>query len=89
MIIRCLVACQLLLAGLLLAPAPAADAATITLDGVSVRLRDGTRQVVTVNHTSGTYARVTLWRKKDGHWSRDRARHRPHRVRRPGRRRPP
>ena len=70
MIIRCLVACQLLLAGLLLAPAPAADAATITLDGVSVRLRDGTRQVVTVNHTSGTYARVTLWRKKDGHWSR-------------------
>ena len=53
MIIRCLVACQLLLAGLLLTPAPAADAATtVRLDGVTVSLRDGTRQVVTVNRTS-------------------------------------
>ncbi|RYP82622.1 hypothetical protein EKO23_21285 [Nocardioides guangzhouensis] len=70
MIIRCLVACQLLLAGLLLTPAPAAEAATVTLDGVSVRLRDGTRQVVTVNRTSGTYARVTLFRKKATGWTR-------------------
>ena len=70
MIIRCLVACQLLLAGLLLLPAPTAEAATVTLDGVNVRLRDGTRQVVTVNRTSGTHARVTLFRKRDGHWNR-------------------
>ena len=71
MIIRCLVACQLLLAGLLLTPAPAADAATtVRLDGVTVSLRDGTRQVVTVNRTSGTYARVTLFRKKQTGWTR-------------------
>jgi len=65
---RAVAAGLLLLAGLLLVPAPA-GAGTVTLDGVRVDLRSGTRQVVTVNHTSGTYARVTLWRKSDGRWS--------------------
>ena len=66
---RLLTATLLLLGGLLIAPVPPAGAATVTLDGVRVDLRSGTRQVVTVNHTSGTNARVTLWRKKDGHWT--------------------
>ena len=65
---RLLTATLLLLGGLLIAPVPPAGAATVTLDGVRVDLRSGTRQVVTVNHTSGTNARVTLWRKKDGRW---------------------
>jgi L,D-peptidoglycan transpeptidase YkuD (ErfK/YbiS/YcfS/YnhG family) len=45
--------------------------ATITifsLDSVTVRAPSGSRQVVTVNHTSGHYARVTLWQKDDGQW---------------------
>jgi L,D-peptidoglycan transpeptidase YkuD (ErfK/YbiS/YcfS/YnhG family) len=45
-------------------PAPAADRAAasdvVVLDGVEVRLRAGTRQVVTVNHTRGHHARVAL-----------------------------
>ena len=51
-----------------------ADGATATaqravvLDGVRVRLRPGTEQVVTVNHTRGHRARVTWWRLKDGGW---------------------
>lgn len=55
----------------LLAPAPA-DAAPqhVRLDGVDVRLRDGTTQVVTVNRTSGYRARVTWWVRRDGHWQR-------------------
>ncbi|MDF1602945.1 L,D-transpeptidase family protein [Nocardioides sp. YIM 152315] len=49
-------------AAVLLAPAPAgAERTEIRLDGVDVRLRDGTRQVVTVNRTAGYHARVTLW----------------------------
>lgn len=63
----------LLLAGLLLVPtAPAGagtGAGTVTLDGVRVALKTGTRQVVTVNHTRGSYARVTLWRKSHGRWT--------------------
>jgi L,D-peptidoglycan transpeptidase YkuD (ErfK/YbiS/YcfS/YnhG family) len=39
----------------------------VRLDGVDVRLRDGTRQVVTVNHTRGYHARITWWvRSRDG-----------------------
>ena len=66
---RLLTATVLLFSCLLIAPAAPAEAGTVTLDGVRVDLKSGTRQVVTVNHTSGTRARVTLWRKKAGHWS--------------------
>ncbi|HYF72495.1 MAG TPA: L,D-transpeptidase family protein [Nocardioides sp.] len=59
----------------LLAPLePAAPAAVATapsevrLDGVDVRLRDGTTQVVTVNRTRGYRARVTWWVHRDGRW---------------------
>jgi L,D-peptidoglycan transpeptidase YkuD (ErfK/YbiS/YcfS/YnhG family) len=65
---RLLTATVLLLSCLLIAPTAPADAGTVTLDGVRVDLKSGTRQVVTVNHTSGTRARVTLWRRKAGHW---------------------
>jgi L,D-peptidoglycan transpeptidase YkuD (ErfK/YbiS/YcfS/YnhG family) len=52
-----------------LAPAPAqAEPSHVRLDGVDVRLREGTRQVVTVNRTSGHHARVTLWTFSDGRW---------------------
>jgi len=54
----------------MLAPAQSAAAAgAVTLDGVRVHLRQGTTQVVTVNHTSGYYARVSLWSLVDGHWT--------------------
>ena len=43
---------------------------TVTLDGVVVRLRTGTSQVVTVNHTRSHYARVTLWRLVGTDWER-------------------
>ncbi len=55
-------------------PATAATAATaaapdrVRLDGVDVRLRAGTTQVVTVNHTRGHRARVTWWVRDDGGW---------------------
>jgi L,D-peptidoglycan transpeptidase YkuD (ErfK/YbiS/YcfS/YnhG family) len=42
-------------------PAGAGEAAQVRLDGVDVRLRPGTSQVVTVNHTRGYHARVTWW----------------------------
>lgn len=51
------------------APAAADDVAqlrggrTIQLDTVTVHLRTGTKQVVTVNHTKGWHARVIFWRK--------------------------
>jgi L,D-peptidoglycan transpeptidase YkuD (ErfK/YbiS/YcfS/YnhG family) len=64
-----------LLSAFLLPPMPAiADAGatsvdeTVTLDGVTVQLRDGTSQVVTVNHTRGYLARVTLWRLVGSSW---------------------
>ena len=41
---------------------------TIRLGGVTVRLRHGTRQVVTVNHSSGTHAQVSLWALRHRHW---------------------
>jgi L,D-peptidoglycan transpeptidase YkuD (ErfK/YbiS/YcfS/YnhG family) len=51
-----------------LVPTSPARAATVRLDGVPVRLEPGTGQVVTVNHTHGHHARVTLWRLHDGRW---------------------
>ena len=49
----------------LAAPAHADD---VTLDGVTVHAWERTRQVVTVNHTSGYHARLTWWRLRDGRW---------------------
>jgi L,D-peptidoglycan transpeptidase YkuD (ErfK/YbiS/YcfS/YnhG family) len=40
----------------------------VTLDGVHVRLRPGTTQVVTVHHTRGWHARVTFWVRSGGRW---------------------
>ena len=68
-----------LLAGAFLVPVPGAAATTahaavsttpqrISLDGVPVVLRPGTSQVITARHTSGTYARVTLWSLHYGRW---------------------
>ena len=60
----------LLVAGLAAAP-PASVAAAgdrVELDGVTVQLREGTRQVVTVNRTKGHHARVTFWALHDGTW---------------------
>jgi L,D-peptidoglycan transpeptidase YkuD (ErfK/YbiS/YcfS/YnhG family) len=48
--------------------AAAGTATTISLDGVVVRLPAGSRQVVTVNHTSGHRARVSLWRLDGSDW---------------------
>jgi L,D-peptidoglycan transpeptidase YkuD (ErfK/YbiS/YcfS/YnhG family) len=56
------------LVGLL--PPPAGAATTVRLDGVTVRLRPGTGQVVTANRTSGHHARVTLWVLDHGRWTR-------------------
>ncbi|GAA3835089.1 hypothetical protein [Nocardioides panacisoli] len=54
------------------APEPArlraAGAGTVTLGGVHVDLRSGTRQVVTVNHASGYHARVTFWVRRHHRW---------------------
>jgi L,D-peptidoglycan transpeptidase YkuD (ErfK/YbiS/YcfS/YnhG family) len=60
---------MILAATVFLVSAPA-DAAPrqVRLDGVVVSLREGTRQVVTVNRTSGHHARVTLWKLSQGHW---------------------
>ena len=73
----------LLLTGLLAAPMPtgsavpaaavspaksSARASEVRLDGVTVKLRKRTRQVVTVNRTSGYHARVTYWTRNDGQW---------------------
>ena len=41
---------------------------TVTLDGVTIRLREGTRQAVTVNRRSGWHARVTYWIRTEGQW---------------------
>jgi L,D-peptidoglycan transpeptidase YkuD (ErfK/YbiS/YcfS/YnhG family) len=55
-------------AGLLAPRAASAAPSYVTLDGVEVRLRPGTRQVVTVRHTGGHGARVTWWVSRDGAW---------------------
>lgn len=66
---RTLLVLALLAAGLAAAPVAAVAAEdTVTLDGVTVRLRAGTRQVVTVNRTDGYHARVTYWTRRDGRW---------------------
>ena len=49
--------------------ARAAERST-SLDGVDVALREQTRQVVTVNHTSGYRARVTFWVLTGSGWQR-------------------
>ena len=66
---------MLVLAVMLLAPLEPATATVaaqapseIRLDGVDVRLREGTTQVVTVNRTKGYRARVTWWVQRDGRW---------------------
>lgn len=56
-----------------MAPAQAAaDDRThrVALGGVTVRLEPGTRQVITVNHTSGWHATVKLLCRGDGRWER-------------------
>jgi L,D-peptidoglycan transpeptidase YkuD (ErfK/YbiS/YcfS/YnhG family) len=59
----------LLLAAALLPGAPSpAYAGEVHLDGVTVHLRPGTTQVVTVNHTSGIHARVSYWARQQGRW---------------------
>lgn len=52
---------------------PAATSDVVVLDGVEVRLRAGTRQVVTVNHTRGHHARVALHVLGDRGWREVRA----------------
>lgn len=67
---RALTAVLLLLTA---APVPTAAAASpdpVVLDGVTVHLRDGTGQVVTVNHTSGSHARLTYWLREGSQWVR-------------------
>lgn len=74
----------LLLGCLLVLPAPAraipvpdpegagahvvAAPSSVTLGGVNVDLRPGTRQVVTVDHTDGYAARVRFWVLRHGAW---------------------
>ena len=50
------------------AEATATTRSEVRLDGVDVRLRQGTTQVVTVNRTKGYRARVTWWVQRDGRW---------------------
>lgn len=51
-------------------PAETRGGDVVVLDGVRVTLRAGTEQVVTVNHTGGSRARVTFWRLTDDGWTR-------------------
>ena len=60
-------------AAALLWPAPATaatGASVVELGGVRVELGEGTTQVVTVDHTRGTRARVSLWRLTREGWRR-------------------
>jgi L,D-peptidoglycan transpeptidase YkuD (ErfK/YbiS/YcfS/YnhG family) len=60
---------MILAASAFLVPAPAGAAPRhVRLDGVGVTLREGTRQIVTVNRTHGHHARITLWGLSHGHW---------------------
>ena len=54
---------------LLAAALSAAPSAPTTLGGVPVHLRDGTEQVVTVDHTDGYRATVTFWRLTGSGWA--------------------
>jgi L,D-peptidoglycan transpeptidase YkuD (ErfK/YbiS/YcfS/YnhG family) len=47
-----------------------ATTSQVTLSGVSVALPSGSRQVVTVNHTRGSRARVALWQRESDGWHR-------------------
>jgi len=71
---RRLLVTVLLAAGLLAPTAataePARSADVVRLDGVRVELRAGTTQVVTVDHTRGVRARVSLWRLAADGWRR-------------------
>jgi L,D-peptidoglycan transpeptidase YkuD (ErfK/YbiS/YcfS/YnhG family) len=59
----------IVLAAVVLLPSPARAAADhVRLDGVDVRLRGDTTQVVTANHTTGYRARITWWVRRDGRW---------------------
>jgi len=64
----------LLAAGLLTLTTATAAAGTaadvVRLDGVRIELRAGTTQVVTVDHTRGVRARVSLWRLTTDGWRR-------------------
>lgn len=51
------------------ASARSAQTSRITLDGVRVALPAGGTQVVTVNHTRGNRARVSLWQRSAGGWA--------------------
>lgn len=64
-----LVVTGLLIAASLSIAAPA-SAAPLTLDGVRVTLPAGSTQVVTVNHTHGWHARITLWQHDATGWHR-------------------
>lgn len=55
----------LLTAGVFLTPT---SASAVRLDGVPVRADSGTSQAITVNHTRGSRARVTLWRRTHLGW---------------------
>jgi L,D-peptidoglycan transpeptidase YkuD (ErfK/YbiS/YcfS/YnhG family) len=66
---RLAVAAALVVAGVAV-PAPAQGASEVVLDGVTARLHAGTRQVVTVNHTSRHHARITWWSHVGGEWVR-------------------
>jgi L,D-peptidoglycan transpeptidase YkuD (ErfK/YbiS/YcfS/YnhG family) len=59
------------LAAGLVAPAPA-YADTVRLAGVDVRVADTTAQVVTVNRTRGSHAKVAFWVRTDTGWERRR-----------------
>lgn len=63
-----LVVLALLAATYAVVPAAAAERTEARLGGVEVRLREGTRQVVTVDRTAGHRARVTLWALTDDGW---------------------
>lgn len=60
-----LIVVTLVASGLVLAAAPAN---AVRLDDVRVRAEAGTAQAITVNHTSGSRARVTLWQRTDQGW---------------------
>lgn len=59
---------SVLLVATVLGAGPAGATTRITLDGVSVRLPAGSTQVVTVNHTTGHHARVSLWQRGASGW---------------------
>lgn len=70
----CLVVCLLGAFGAAAAlgtPGATAATETVVLGGVTVHPRPDTRQVVTVNHTRGYHAQVTLWRRASTRWVRD------------------